>query len=375
MDRNSGECIEPQRFEDLVGQKHLFAKGKPLYLFYHSENSPPSLILYGPPGTGKTSYAKLLAKRHALKYVHLNATTAGIKDLRIAVEEVPVLVVIDEIHRFDIAKQDFLLGYLERGDIVLVGTSTHNPYFKLNKALRSRCFVYQFKQLLPEELKIIAQRAAGCFGIEVTDDALEFLANYGNGDARRIINVIRYAPNGRIDARLARQLFAIDGGFVNQTERHDLISAFIKSMRGSDPDAAIYYLARLLKAGEDPEFIARRICIFASEDIGLADKDALALAYATLGVVKEIGLPECAINLAHCVIYLSLAKKSNSSYIAIKRALSDVEKGLIMDVPDHLKLHPKKPYLYPHNFKGAYVKQSYLQKPVKYFVRKENDMV
>ncbi len=374
MGSDSNSCIEPRRFEELVGQRRLLAEGKPLYRFYHLDGSIPSLILYGPPGTGKTSYARLLAQKKGMRFVHINATSAGSRELRDAINSKPVLVVIDEIHRFDKRQQDILLPHLEDGSVVMIGTSTYNPYFKLTKALRSRCFVYEFKPLGRDELKTIAKRALTCFSKEANEDALERLIMYAAGDARKLVNMIRLLDD-RITGKMVDEFFGVDVGYDNETQRYDLISAFIKSMRGSDPDAAIYYLARLIKANEDPEFIARRLCIFASEDIGLADSDAITIAASTLTIVKEVGLPECAINLAHCTVYLSLAKKSNSSYIAIKKALSDIEGGLIMEVPDHIKMHPTKPYLYPHNYKGAYVKQSYTVKPVRYFFKKEHDMV
>ncbi len=374
MGSDSGSCINPGSLEELVGQDHLLKEGKPLYRFYHSTGNIPSLVLYGPPGSGKSSYARLLAKKRDISFVYINAAISGSRELREAISKKPVLVVIDELHRFDKRQQDILLPYLEEGSVIMVGTSTHNPYFKLTKALRSRCFVYEFKPLSEEALRVIALRALDCFSKKADEGAVDALIMHAGGDARKLINAIRIMGD-TITKRDVEEFLSVDSGYSDQTQRYDLISAFIKSMRGSDPDAAIYYLARLIKAGEDPEFIARRLCIFASEDIGLADPHALNMAASTLEIVKDVGLPECSINLAHCTIYLSLAKKSNSSYTAIKKALKDVENGFLLEVPPHLKMHPTRPYLYPHNYPGSYVKQAYTVKPVKYFHKRENDMI
>ena len=362
-------------FDELVGQKHLFGKAKPLYLLYHSDRNPPSLILFGPPGVGKTTYAKLLAKKHNLEYFFLNATdcpTSILKEtLKKSTKDKPILVVIDEIHRFDKKQQDILLPFLESGIVILVGTSTFNPYFKLTKALRSRCFVYEFKRLTEEELFEIGKRIMP----NLADDKLKKLVLLASGDARRLINMLKVIKGlDEIPSNL-QELFGVDLGYDNESQRYELISAFIKSIRGSDVDASLYYLARLLEAGEDAEFVARRLCILASEDIGLADNNAINIASSTLNIVKEIGMPEAKITLAHCCVYLAKAKKSNSCYAAIKRAISDIKSGNIMKVPHYLTPKGRKDYLNPHNFKGSSVKQKYLEKPVKYFEPKENDTI
>ncbi len=375
MDDDTGSCFKPRSLEELFGQKELFDKNKPLYKIYHSNKMPPSLILFGPPGVGKTSYAKLLSDKHNTHFAHLNATSATSAQLRDALKIKPILLVIDEIHRFDKRQQDILLPFLEDEDVVMVGTSTHNPYFKLTKALRSRCFVYEFKPLDSDSLKGIAKKATKCLDLEIEDEFLNKIVMFAAKDARKLINIMKMVKNFNITEDSMNEFFSVDIGFDNETQRYDLISAFIKSLRGSDVDAALYYLARLIKANEDPEFIARRMCIFASEDIGLADNNAVNIASSTLNIVKEIGLPECYINLAHCCVYLAKAKKSNSSYVAIKKALKDIENGLILEIPPHLKSHPTKQYLYPHNYKNAKVEQEYTTKKVKYFEARENDTI
>ncbi len=375
MDDDSESCINPSSFDKLVGQKHLFAFGKPLYAFYHSNRMPPSLILYGPPGVGKTSYAKLLAGKHNIRFVYLNATSSSSAKLRESLGNKPILLVIDEIHRFDKRQQDILLPFLEDGEVILIGTSTYNPYFRLTKALRSRCFVYEFKPFDEKDLIEIAKRIIDCFKLKVDEKFLKRAVMYASKDARRLVNIIRMVKEYSVSMENMDAFLGIDMGYDNETQRYDLISAFIKSLRGSDVDAALYYLARLIKANEDPEFIARRMCIFASEDVGLADNNAINIASSTLNIVKDIGLPECYINLAHCCIYLAKTKKSNSSYIAIKKALKDMQNGNILDVPEHLKAHPTKTYLYPHNYKHSHVKQTYTTNPIKYFKHKDNDTI
>jgi putative ATPase len=375
MDDDPVSCIEPKEFSHLVGQPNLFEKDKPLYKFYHSNAIVPSLVLYGPPGCGKTSYAKLLAKKHNRHFAYLNAAVAASKDLREALSANNVLIVIDEIHRFDKRQQDILLPYLENGTAAMIGTSTYNPYFKLTKALRSRCFVYEFKPLKNSDLHDISKRILGCLSKDIKKEALDLMISYAQGDARKLVNMIMLLKDSNVDEKTVRNFFTIDSGYSSDTERYDIVSAFIKSIRGSDADAALYWLARMIKANEDPKFIARRLCILASEDVGLADNNAINVASNALNITKEIGLPECAITLAHCTVYLAYAKKSNSSYTAIKKAINDVENGVILDVPDHLKSKPKATYLYPHNYKNSYIKQAYLTRQLKYFVKKENDLI
>ena len=367
-----GDSIES--YDDLVGQLHLFKKGKPLYIFYHSNDKPPSLVLYGPPGTGKTTYAKLLAKKHKLDFFYLNATDCPSETLKKTLKkgsrEKPILVVIDEIHRFDKRQQDVLLPYLEEKSVTMIGTSTYNPYFKLTKALRSRCFVYEFKRLSETDLRILSKRLAP----DLDERLIDKVILYASGDARRLKNMLKIVIENKLSLEQVDDFFGVDLGYNSESERYDLISAFIKSIRASQVDAAIYYLARLLEAGEDAEFIARRLCILASEDIGLADNNAILVASACLDIVREIGMPEAKITLAHCTIYLALTRKSNSSYLAIKRAINDIKSGEILDVPAHLTVKGRSLYKNPHNFGGRAL-QEYLSKEKKYYIRKENDRI
>lgn len=379
MDTDLNKLLAPKNFDELIGQEHLFGKNKPLYNFYHAEILPPSLILYGPPGSGKTSYAKLISEKHNTEFEYLNATSCTAKQIRDALNkgksDKPVIVMVDEIHRFDKKQQDILLPYLERKTAVLIGTSTENPYFKLSKSLRSRCFVYQFKPLKDEDLKKLVQKALILLNISMDKESLNLLILYSSHDARRLYNMLNILKEKAITPQSIKEQFSIDVGYDDTTQRYNLISAYIKSIRGSDIDSALYYLARLLEANEDAEFIARRLCILASEDIGLADDNAINIASSALNIVKDIGMPEARITLAHCTAYLSLTKKSNSCYSAINEAIKDVKNGLLMEVPECLKSHAKGRYLYPHNFPKSFVEQKYTQNPVKYFKKHINDNI
>lgn len=387
--------LKPTTLEDYVGQQHILAKDKLLYRAIQSDRLT-SLILYGPPGTGKTSLAQVIAKTTKANFVELNAVTCGVKDLREVTEEAIVslaiknkktILFIDEIHRFNKSQQDALLPHVEKGTVILIGATTENPFFEVNKALLSRSMVFKLEPLSNEDLIKVINKALldknlgfGNTEIKITDEAVEFICQHSNGDARRALNALELAvlttyknEKGLVHIDISVIEECIQKKQINYDKtgdfHYDIISAFIKSMRGSDPDAAIHYLARMIYAGEDPEFIARRVIIAASEDVGNADPYALLVANAALNAVKTIGMPEARIILAQAVTYISTAPKSNSSYVAINKALEDIENGNIGEVPVHLRdksykgaetFKNGKEYKYPHNYENHYVYQQYL---------------
>lgn len=389
--------LKPRTLEEYVGQEHILAKDKLLYRSIKSDRIT-SLILYGPPGIGKTSLAKIIARTTHCNYVELNAVTSGIKEIKAVVEKAQneialkgkkTILFIDEIHRFNKTQQDSLLPHVEKGVITLVGATTENPFFEVNKALLSRSMIFKLEPLTEEHIIKVINRALtdkelgyGSIKIKLYDDALKFICKNASGDARKALNALELAvlttnksQDGIIHVTLSvveecmqkRQVSYDKSGDYH----YDVVSAFIKSIRGSDPDAAVHYLARMLYSGEDPEFIARRIVISASEDIGNADPYAILIANAALNIVKSIGMPEARITLAQAVTYLATAPKSNAAYNAINAALMDIEKEDIGAVPMHLRdshyggakeLNHGVEYKYPHNYDHHYVKQQYLPK-------------
>jgi putative ATPase len=360
-----------------------------------------SLILYGPPGAGKTALAHLIAERSKAHFVSLNAVTAGVADIRRVAQEANeertgsgrrTILFIDEIHRFTRVQQDALLPDVERGNITLIGASTQNPFFAIIPALSSRSQIFEFKPLRDEDIRSILERACtdrerglGGAGVALAAEARDFIVARAAGDARRALNALELAtlssapqPDGtiRIDLATAEESIQKKALVYDEDEHYDTISAFIKSLRGTDPDGALYWMAKMISAGEDPLFIARRIVIAASEDVGNADPRALVVATAAYQAVERIGMPEGSIPLAQAAVYVAAAPKSNASYLGIMAALKDIEQGPVMPVPDHLKdahyrgaarLGRGKGYQYPHDFPGHYVKQDYLpQKRVYY---------
>jgi putative ATPase len=339
--------IRPQSLAEFVGQKHLVDKGKPLYQAIKDKHLL-SFILWGPPGTGKTTLAKIYAKALNARFYELSAVSAGKDDIRKIVEEGdtllesrPKLLFLDEIHRFNKAQQDFLLPYVESGRLTLVGATTENPSFEVIPALLSRCRVFILKSLDEEELKAIIKRTK----IKAPKDALDWLAAMANGDARMAITAVEncrrlYGSSaGGITLENLKNTF--EHAFIRfdkkGDEHYDTISAFIKSMRAGDADAALYYLARMLEGGQDPKYIARRMVIFASEDVGLAQPTALVVANAVFSAIDVIGMPEAAINLAHGVAYLALAAKDRSAHDAYFEALGDVKKTGNLPIPLKLR--------------------------------------
>ena len=371
------ESLRPEDFAAFVGQEHLAARIKSLL----SAPRLPSLLLFGPPGCGKSTLALLLARARGGTVLRLSAPEAGLQQLRRQLNGVDILV-LDELHRFSKAQQDFFLPLLESGEITMLATTTENPSFSVTRQLLSRLHVLRLRPLLKEELVTLAKRGAEKEGADLDDDVLGFLAGVSNGDARTLLNLIEYVASMPEDKR---SLNEVRQNLPEILSRHDkdgdnhyeLASALIKSIRGSDPDAALYYLACLVEGGEDPRFICRRLILSASEDIGLADPAALPLAVACQQAVEFVGMPEGYIPLAETVVYLSLALKSNSTYAAWHNVVREIKNSGPQPVPLHLRnattrLQKEwgygKDYQYPHNFTGAWVAQEYL--PAEVVVRR-----
>ena len=387
--------MRPETLDQVVGQKHIVGPGTLLYRAIKADQLG-SIIFYGPPGTGKTTLAKVIAHTTKAEFCQINATVAGKKDMEEVVQKAkdtlgmygsrPILFV-DEIHRFNKSQQDYLLPFVEDGTLILIGAPTENPYFEVNGALLSRSRIFELKALEKEDILELLHRAVtdvekgmGSYRAVLDEDAADFLADVANGDARAALNALELgvlttprAEDGQIHIDLEVAQECIQKRAVRYDKdgdnHYDTISAFIKSMRGSDPDAAVYYLGRMLYAGEDIKFIARRIMIHAAEDVGMADPQALNVAVSAAQAVERIGMPEARIILAEAVIYIASAPKSNSVITAIDQAMEAVRTEKTRPVPVHLKdTHYKGAeklghgagYLYPHDFPGHYVKQQYL---------------
>jgi putative ATPase len=384
--------MRPATLDEFVGQQHFLGEGKLLWRMLRARRLG-SVIFYGPPGTGKTTLARLLAEETKSRFRQLSAVTSGVKEVREILEEArdevaaagaPTLLMIDEIHRFNRAQQDALLPDVEEGIVILVGITTANPFFAVNDALVSRSRVFEFQPLSVNDIKIIVGRALtdkdrglGYFEATIDDDALQYLAEISDGDARRALGAIEVAvlSHGSQGLQLSRDLIAdaVQRKAINYDpsgdEHYDAASALIKSIRGSDPDAGIYWLARMLEGGEDVRFLARRLVILASEDIGNADPNALPLAVAAMQACEFVGLPECQLNLAQAVTYLACAPKSNASYLAIREAQEDIREGRVLPVPRHLqdshypgakRLGHGEGYEYAHDAEGGVAAQDYL---------------
>ncbi len=387
--------LRPVKLEEVAGQQHIIGKDKLLYRAIMADKLS-SIIFYGPPGTGKTTLAKVIANTTSAEFTQINATAAGKKDMEQVVRQAKdtqgmygrkTILFIDEIHRFNKGQQDYLLPFVEDGTIILVGATTENPYFEVNNALLSRSVIFELKPLAAEDIKKIILRAVsdsekgvGAYQAQIAEDALEFLAEAANGDARAALTAVELgvlttprSEDGIIHITLAVASECIQKRVVRYDKsgdnHYDTVSAFIKSMRGSDPDAAVYYLARMLYAGEDIRFIARRIVICASEDVGNADPNALTVAVSAAQAVERIGMPEAQIILSQAVAYVACAPKSNAACLAISRAMEAVRDTQAMPVPVHLQdshyrgakqLGHGSGYLYAHDYPNHYVKQQYL---------------
>ena len=387
--------MRPTTLDEVVGQQHIVGKDKLLYRAIKADKLS-SIIFYGPPGTGKTTLAKVIAHTTSAEFMQINATSAGKKDMEEVVEQAKAnqgmyqkktILFIDEIHRFNKGQQDYLLPFVEDGTIILIGATTENPYFEVNGALLSRSVIFELKKLSADDIKTLIKRALtdkekgmGAYDAQIDDDALDFLADVSNGDARAALTAIELgvlttdrAEDGIIHITIDVASECIQKRVISYDKKgdnhYDTISAFIKSMRGSDPDAAVYYLARMLYAGEDVKFIARRIMILASEDIGNADPMAMVVASSAAAAVERVGMPEAQIILSRAVTYMACAPKSNAAYNAISEAMRVVKETKTPPVPAHLqdahygaaeKLGHGVGYKYAHDYPNHYVKQQYL---------------
>ncbi|MDO4311552.1 MAG: replication-associated recombination protein A [Eubacteriales bacterium] len=391
--------LRPTTLEEVVGQQHIIGKDKLLYRAIKADKLS-SIIFYGPPGTGKTTLAKVIAHTTSAEFTQINATVAGKKDMEAVVKKAQdmkgmyqkkTILFVDEIHRFNKGQQDYLLPFVEDGTIILIGATTENPYFEVNGALISRSSIFELQPLSKEDIKILLKRAVydeakgmGSYRAEIDEDALEFLADIAGGDARNALNAVELGilttergGDGKIHITLDVASECIQKRVVRYDKtgdnHYDTISAFIKSMRGSDPDAAVYYLAKMLYAGEDVKFIARRIMICASEDVGNADPMALTVAVSAAQAVERVGMPEAQIILSQAVLYVATAPKSNSAVNAVYAAAENVRKYKTT-VPAHLqdahyggagKLGRGIGYKYAHDYPNHYVKQQYLPEEIR----------
>ncbi len=397
MDKESplAARLRPATLDEVVGQQHIIGKDKLLYRAIKADKLS-SIIFYGPPGTGKTTLAKVIANTTSAEFTQINATVAGKKDMEAVVEQAKntsgmygrkTILFIDEIHRFNKGQQDYLLPFVEDGTIILIGATTENPYFEVNGALISRSIVFELKPLSRDDIKVLINRAVydkekgmGAYDAVIDEDAVDFLADLSGGDARHALNAVELgimttnrSEDGKIHVTtevaqecIQKRVLRYDKTGDNH---YDTISAFIKSMRGSDPDAAVYYLGRMLYAGESVAFIARRIMICAAEDVGNADPNALTVAVSASLAVERIGMPEAQIILAQAATYVACAPKSNSSCNAIFEAMNEIEKSGNLPIPTHLqdahykgaaKLGHGTGYKYAHDYPNHYVEQQYL---------------
>ena len=398
--------MSPQTLDDYVGQEHILGKDKILYRTIKADRLS-SIILWGPPGCGKTSLARVISHTTKYKFTKLNAVTSGVSDIKRAIEDAQnaflnpsgkCILFIDEIHRFNKLQQDALLPYVENGTVILIGATTENPYFEVNKALISRSMVFRLNPLTSKDIftilkkSLTSERGLASYNIRIEDSTLEKIAETSNGDVRTALNGLEVAvlttqmdKDGYITItdEIAKECVQERKAIFdkNGDSHYDNISAFIKSMRGSDPDAAVFYLARALNAGEDPVFIARRITIAAAEDVGMANPNALVVATAAMQAVNMVGMPEARIILSEAAVYVATSKKSNAAYMAINKAMEDVATKDTGTIPMHIRNAPAEGmakegygvgYKYPHDYPGHWVEQQYLPDKMlgtKYYIK------
>ncbi len=364
--------LKPSNLKDFVGQKHIIGENSILGKLL-KRGKLVSSIFYGSPGTGKTSLAMIISQMLDCYFVSLNATSSGINDIKREAENAEeklklynkkTIVFLDEIHRFNKSQQDILLEYVEKGSFILIGATTENPIYILNNALISRVMLFEFYKLTEEEIKSLIINSIEKVDLKISNELVEYISELSFGDGRTAINYIELIREigTEVTEEEIKDLLGSRKEYYNKKEdKYNIISAFIKSIRGSDPDAAVYWLGRMLKGGEDPRYIARRLMVHAAEDIGLANPEALTMANNAMNATEKIGMPEVRIILSEVTIYLAISTKSNSAYNAIGSVFEDIENGLVEEVPIHLRNENKKLYKYPHNYENSFVKQKYME--------------
>ena len=377
MSTNLANILRPATLEEFIGQSHIISTNKALHKLIIKKEIP-HLFFYGPPGTGKTTLAKIISKNSGYDFYYFNATSLKIEQLREIFKRydgalLKPLIFIDEVHRLTKTQQEVLLPIMENYEAIIIGASTENPFFSLTNGIRSRSFIYEFKTLNYKELEILLQKAMKKLDISIDEDAQEYLIVSSSGDGRALLNLLDFAnkleEHITIDILKELRMNSMGDGVSSSQSHYDITSAMIKSLRGSDVDAALYYLARLIDGGESVDFISRRLVIFASEDIGNANPNALNLANSTMQSCNKIGFPESRIILGQCVVYLASCPKSNSAYNAINSALFHVQNDEVLNIPTHLR-DAHIGYKYPHDF-GGYVDQVYLEKNITFYQSKK----
>ncbi|SFV58479.1 Helicase-like protein [hydrothermal vent metagenome] len=363
----------PKRLDDIVGQQHLVSADAPLRKLIES-SSLGHTFFYGPAGCGKTTLSRIISTTMGRPFYELNATTLKVEELRKIFKEYAnalqkPIIFIDEVHRLSKNQQEVLLPFMEKNSALIIGASTQNPYYSMTSAMRSRSHIFELYHIDSSEMRRYLDMVVASESLMVEESAMEFLVSSSSGDARAMLNLLESGASIesplRVETLLQIRPHAMQAGSSEDDSHYELTSAMIKSIRGSDIDAALYYLARLIEGGEPAEFLARRLAILASEDIGNANPNALNLASSTLNIVKHIGYPEARISLSQLIIYLASSPKSNSSYMAINKAQEAIKDGLVYPVPDHIKTYSKE-YLYPHDY-GGWVEQSYSPKEFNFY--------